>query len=375
MKNPFYINGTIPEEYFCDRKCETDTLVRNIQNKSNVLLTSPRRMGKTQLISHLYAQSIISDTYYTFYIDIYPTTSLAEFVLLLGKEVYGTLVPMGRKVLDLFIGALKSLYGSFGYDAHTGLPTFNIMLGDIVRPETTLEELFRFLEEADRPCILTIDEFQQIGRYPQKNVEALLRTYIQKMDNCSFIFAGSERHSLENMFNSPSRPFYNSVGYMLLDRIEKTIYVDFIIEKFRECGWTVPEDICGFVYDLFEGHTYYIHQTMHDVFARQKEVTRELVLDTIKQILSDREHYYMNLMSFLSLAQKEVLIAVAKEGDAFGLTSAAFIRKHALQSASSVQNALKTLLANQTLTYSQKDGKKTYSVADRFFRMWINQVY
>ncbi|MGM9749339.1 MAG: ATP-binding protein, partial [Candidatus Cryptobacteroides sp.] len=283
--------------------------------------------------------------------------------------------PMGRKVLDLFIGALKSLYGSFGYDAHTGLPTFNIMLGDIVSPETTLEELFRFLEEADRPCILTIDEFQQIGRYPEKNVEALLRTYIQKMGNCSFIFAGSERHSLENMFNSPSRPFYNSVGHMYLDRIEKTKYVDFIIEKFRECGRTVPEDICGFVYDLFEGHTYYIHQTMHDVFARQKEVTRELVLDTIKQILSDREHYYMNQMSFLSLAQKEVLIAVAKEGDAFGLTSAAFIRRHALQSASSVQNALKTLLANQTLTYSQKDGKKTYSVADRFFRMWINQVY
>ncbi|MGM9785794.1 MAG: ATP-binding protein [Candidatus Cryptobacteroides sp.] len=375
MKNPFYINGTIPEEYFCDRKNETDTLVRHIQNKSNVLLTSPRRMGKTQLIRHLYAQPIISETYYTFYIDIYPTTSLAEFVLLLGKEVYGTLAPKGRKVLDLFIGALKSLYGSFGYDALTGLPTFNVMLGDIVRPETTLEELFRFLEEADRPCILAIDEFQQTGRYPQKNVEALLRTYIQKMGNCSFIFAGSERHSLENMFNSPARPFYNSAGYMHLDRIERHTYVDFIIDKFRECGRTVPEDICGFVYDLFEGHTYYIHQTMHDVFARQNEVTRELVLDAIEQILSDREHYYMNQMSFLSLAQKEVLIAVAKDGEVSAPTSAAFIRKHALQSASSVQNAMKTLLEDQILTYSQKDGKKTYSIADRFFRLWINQVY
>ena len=219
MINPFVINGIIPDKYFCDRVKETEKLVRCIHNQSNVLLTSPRRMGKTQLIRHLYQQGSIAEDYHTFYVDIYSTTSLQEFILLLGKEIYTVLAPQGKRVLDTFINVLKSLSGSFGYDAMTGLPSFDVKLGDIRTPELTLAEIFNYLENAEKPCVCTIDEFQQIGKYPEKNVEALLRTYIQKINNCRFIFAGSDRHTLENMFNSPAKPFYNSVEQMYLDRI------------------------------------------------------------------------------------------------------------------------------------------------------------
>lgn len=375
MKNPFYINGTIPDHYFCDRIEETSRLINYTENQADVLLTSPRRMGKTQLIRHFYAQPGIADSYHTFYVDIYSSSSLAEFVLMLGKEIYGRMVPKGKKMLDLFIGVLKSLYGSFGYDPVTGLPSFDIKLGDIIRPEITLEELLCFLEEADKPCIFTIDEFQQIGKYPEKNTEALLRTHIQKMNNCRFIFAGSDRHTLENMFNSPAKPFYNSVSHLYLDRIDKAVYIDFAISRFEECGMTIRKDVCGYVYDLFEGHTYYVHQVFHDLFARQQEITINLVRDTIDQILSGREHYFMDQMSFLSLAQKEMLIAISREGYASRVTSASFIRKHSLQSASVVQNSLKSLLTSQILTYRQENGQKTYYIADRFFSMWIMRTY
>ena len=161
MENPFYITGIIPEPYFCDREKETTWMLRTLENRAHILLTSPRRMGKTQLIRHVFEQPSIKDNYYTFYTDIYPTTSLHELVLFLSKEIYSVLVPKGKTVLNTFLACLHSLAGSFGYDPVSNTPTFNIKLGDIRSPELTLEEIFQYLEQADKPCIFAIDEFQR----------------------------------------------------------------------------------------------------------------------------------------------------------------------------------------------------------------------
>lgn len=378
MFNPFVINGIVPDKYFCDREKETEKLVRCVYNQSNVLLTSPRRMGKTQLIRHLYQQGSVSSDFHTFYVDIYSTTSLQEFILLLGKEIYTSLVPKGRKVLDSFINVLKSLSGSFGYDALTGLPSFDVRLGDIRSPEMTLSEIFNYLETADKPCICTIDEFQQIGKYPETNVEALLRTYIQKMSNCRFVFAGSDRHTLENMFNSPAKPFYNSVEQMYLDRIDRQVYVSFMRQCFEESGRNIPDMVCEYVYDLFEGHTYYVHQTLHNVYAYNDpgvKITQELINDTVGDIIQDKEHSFLTQLSLLNYSQKETLIAIAKESEASEVTSAAFVRKHSLQSPSAVQNAIRNLLNLQMITYRQDGRTKVYSVSDRFLQMWIVRKY
>ena len=103
---------------------------------------------------------------------------------------------------QLFMQPLKSISGKFGFDPLSNIPTFSLELGDIDRPEYTLDEIFVYLAKADKPCIIAIDEFQQIAKYPEKNIEALLRTHIQKINNCHFIFAGSERHMMQNLFVS-----------------------------------------------------------------------------------------------------------------------------------------------------------------------------
>ena len=154
MENPFYITGIIPEPYFCDREKETQWIMRTLGNKAHILLTSPRRMGKTQLIRHVFEQPSIKENYFTFYSDIYATTSLHELVLFLSKEIYSVLVPKGKSVLDKFLAGLHSLAGSFGYDPVSNTPTFNIKLGDIHAPELTLEEIFSYLQSAERPCIV-----------------------------------------------------------------------------------------------------------------------------------------------------------------------------------------------------------------------------
>lgn len=378
MENPFYITGIIPEPYFCDREKETSWMVRTLENKAHILLTSPRRMGKTQLIRHVFEQPIVKDNYYTFYTDIYATTSLNELVLFLSKEIYTVLVPKGKTVLNKFLAGLHSLAGSFGYDPVSNTPTFNIKLGDIHSPELTLEEIFRYLEQADKPCIFAIDEFQQIANYPEKNVEATLRTHIQQMNNCLFIYAGSNRHTLENMFNSAAQPFYNSAEQIFLDSIAKDVYTAFAEEQFVKADRRIAPEAASLVYDLFEGHTYYVHNVLHNAFAymdSDETIDEADINRTLSDILEEKGRTFASVMNQLNYQQKETLIAIAKEGKASGVTSAAFVKKHALKSPSSVQFAISTLLDKQLLTYQNEDRTKVYSVADRFMEMWICRTY
>lgn len=378
MTNPFFITGIIPEPYFCDREKETQQLVRIIENKAHILLTSARRMGKTQLIYHVYEQPAIKTAFHTFYVDIFPTTSLHEMVLFLSKEIYSKLVPKGKKALKFFLSTIKSLTGSLGYDPATGTPSFDVKLGDIHNPELTLQEIFNYLEKADKPCIFAIDEFQQITNYPEKNVEALLRTYIQRMNNCLFIFAGSNRHILENMFNSTARPFYNSTEQFHLERIPKEIYTTFAIQQIIDAGKAITPEAASLAYDLFEGHTYYVHHILHNTFANanpQKTMDEEDIRNALEELLEARDRSFSNTMNRLNYKQKETLVAIAKEGKACGVTSVAFVKKHALKSASSVQYAISTLLEDQLLTYEDDGRTKIYSVADRFLGYWIRKNY
>ena len=200
--NPFIVTGNIDPEFFCDRVDESARLIKSVTNGNNMVIISPRRMGKTGLIRFCYEKQDIKKHYYTFFIDILQTSSLREFTYLLGKAVYEALLPLSSKMATLFVQTLKSLNGKFGFDPVSGMPSFNVELGDIDRPDYTLAEIFRLLSPDDKPCIVAIDEFHQISKYPENNIEDLLRTPIQNITNCIFIFAGSERTIMQAMLLS-----------------------------------------------------------------------------------------------------------------------------------------------------------------------------
>ena len=80
MKNPFLTYGYNGPEYFCDRVEETKRLTSLLMNGNHVALMSPRRMGKTGLIRHCFAQQELQKDYYLFLVDIYATKSLSELI-------------------------------------------------------------------------------------------------------------------------------------------------------------------------------------------------------------------------------------------------------------------------------------------------------
>lgn len=373
-KNPFIVTGKIEPEYFCDRVEESARLVKSITNGNNMVIISPRRMGKTGLIQFCYEKPEIRDEYYTFFIDILHTSSLREFTYLLGREIYETLLSRSRKMANLFIQTIKSISGKFGFDPISNLPTFNVELGDIDRPEYTLDEIFRYLSSADKPCIVAIDEFQQVAKYPEKNIEALLRTHIQKIRNSHFIFAGNERHMMQKMFLSVSRPFYHSADTLELKAIVPEIYIPFIVGHFESRKRRIEAENVRKAYRLFKGHTYYIQKTFNEAFAdtpENSECTLETIRMAIDNTISANDTLFREILSNVPEKQKELLYAIAKDGEAERITSAEFIKRHSLSSASSVQSAVKKLLEKDIIT----EINKVFSVTDKLFAMWINKWY
>lgn len=262
----------------------------------------------------------------------------------------------------------------FKLDGVTGEPTFDLGLGDIKTPDVTLDEIFAFMESADKPCLVAIDEFQQIAEYSEKGIEAALRSKIQQCKNTSFIFAGSKRHVMSMMFNSPKKPFYQSAISMGLDPIPEDTYVEFATRLFERYGKTVDASAVRTVYKTFEGVTWFVQMVMNELYAITPfggHCTEKDVPEAIHNIVLSQEVQYKEILSMVPPKQKQVLQAIAKEGRANGITSAQFIRKYQLPSASSIQSAVKGLIEKEILT--QEDG--SYRIYDYFLSYWIAKVY
>ena len=371
--NPFVITGKIPTEYFCDRKEESRRIVKGVSGGENFCLLSPRRLGKSKLIRYCYDIPEISGKYYTFYIDILHTKSLQEFTFCFGQAVFTQLHTQSRRMLDAFVRGLKSINGKFGFDPMTSMPTFTLELGEMDRPEYTLTEIFECLENADKPCIVTFDEFQQVGKYPEKNIEALLRSHIQHLSNVRFIFSGSELHIVSQMFLSSSRPFYHSASILELHPIKPSVYTPFVTGHFEKAGKIIaPEDVLK-VYALFEGNTYCIQKTFHEAFDAVPEggrCTLAVLRQIIDSILEESGTGYRMMLSEIPTRQKELLYAIASEVEAEKIMGEDFIRKYALVSSSAVQTAVAKLRKMDLVAF--RDGK--YFIPDVLFRLYLQRL-
>ena len=374
IKNPFIISGYTSTEYFCDRDVESTELIGSLLNRRNLVIVSPRRMGKTGLIAHCFQSKQIAKAHYTFFVDIYATSSLKELVFMLGKQIFNTLKPKGRKFAEQFFTAISSLRPAFKLDPISGQPVFDIGIGDIRQPLISLEEIFGYLESANKPCIVAIDEFQQIIKYSEKNVEAILRTHIQKCKNTTFIFSGSQRHMMQHIFFSASRPFYQSASFMSLEPIEIESYRKFVQKHFKKAGKKISNECITIIYNLLEGHTWYmqaIFNRLYEQIDRGGEMSVAAANAVLHATVESYRTIFQSMIAILSERQKEVLFAIAKEGKAIEITSTDFIKRHGLYSPSSVQSAVRQLLDKEIIT---KD-EVVYQVYDRFFGLWLSKTY
>ena len=256
----------------------------------------------------------------------------------------------------------------------TGQFVFDLSLGEIVQPAESLKEIFQYLESSEIPCLVAMDEFQQIAEYSDSKVLELLRTHVQKCRQTWFVFAGSDRRMMEKLFNNPSEPFYMSCSPLYLDAISYDHYLQFSKKHFENAGKHLQEDCFRQIYELFEGHTWYVQRMLNELYAWTRvgeEADTQMMDDVLTFVIKTHARTFQEQMSTYPEAQKQLLIAIAKEGKAEQITAISFCKKHALKSPSTVQSALRVLHDKGMI---HKDGS-TYSVTNRLFEIWIKKEY
>ncbi len=372
-QNPFPVAAYISPEYFCNRQAETKRLADNALNGVNTTLLSIRRMGKTGLIQHLFHKLAKRRNTYCLYADIYATQSQKDLLGQLSTAILKTFPPkkgLGKKVMD-FVTGLRPV---ISYDNLTGQPEVSFQYAQARQQEQSLESLLQFLDSLDALVIIAIDEFQQIDQYPEKNTEALLRTLIQPLKNTRFIFSGSSRHVLTQMFTSNKRPFFGSAQMLNLTSINKEEYQEFIARQFQQHRRHTDKEVLNFICDWTRLHTYYTQALCNRIFAEgHSKITIAQAQAIAGELLLEQEANFFQYRTLLTGAQWQLLQAIAKEDKLYQPNAKEFIARYKLGTPSNVKRSLDALLTKEMI-YQEPDKKGNYySVYDCFLARWLQR--
>ncbi len=371
LENPFILEPYQSKAYFCDREKETEEIICNITNGRNTTLISPRRLGKTGLIFRVFDEMMARKLpYETIYCDISDTLSLEEFIKVISDAVVSKLEKQQK--ITAFFKTLKSVRPLLGIDPLTGSPQVSFTFADDSQKQSTLKEVMDYLERYPQKVVLAIDEFQQIREYNDVNMEAVLRKHIQHLHNVRFIYCGSKKHTMTDMFTNAKKPFYESTSFSYLSKLPVPVYSAFIKEKFESAGKTIDDDSIRFIIEWTKDHTYYTQRLCNEVFSLSgNDIVRNDIVTAIQSILDSERDRFQEIRRLVTRSQWKMLEALAKEGSVSQITSSAFLSKYKISSGPTALRNIKALMDKELVLVTTTDDGTSYSVYNVFLSRYL----
>ncbi len=371
-KNPFATKNYYGKAYFCDREKETKEIISRLTNNNAVSLIAMRRIGKTGLIKHI-AESLSKD-YKLTYIDILQTESMQDFLELITTSLLNEFpekTRFGKKIWNF----IKSLRPTIKFDSLSGEP--QALFPNTDEPQKSIDQIFKYLETADYKIIIALDEFQQILKYPQKNIDAWLRTRMQELKNITFIFSGSQQHLMTELFTDYNKPFYRSTQTFRLEKIENEIYCNFIIKMFKRYKKNIAKDTVYEMLDWTDTHTFYVQELCNSVFALNKDtIESQDWKNEARKLLKNNELTFFAFREMLTKHQWNLLTAIAINQPLTQPTAQKFIKENGLSGSATILKSLDALIKIGIVFKDfDKEGTSYYGVYDVYFRRWAERKF
>lgn len=372
--NPFILEPYRSKEFFCDRETETKDIIQHLTNGRNITVISPRRLGKTGLILRVFDEIKSNGIpFETVYVDISDTNSLTEFIAVLSNAIVSKLGNKSR--ITSFLKFLKSVRPLIGFDPLSGAPQVSIAFASESQKQSTLAELLNYLENYPSMVVVAIDEFQQIREYEGINMEALLRKHIQHLHNVRFIYCGSKKHTMADMFTNSKKPFYESSTFSFLSKLPVPVYSEFIKKQFLSRGKTIGDELVTFIIDWTRDHTYYTQRLCNEVFSKSgKNIKREDILSAISTILEQEKERFQEIRRFLTASQWKMLKAIATEGSIRQITSSEFLKKYDIASGATALRNINALLDKELVLAETTEDGTSYSVYNVFLSRYLERL-
>ena len=371
MGNSYFPQGIATDNAFCNRVAERKLLKNYISSHEHVVLIGPRRYGKTSLLMQVLKENNLPGMR----IDFFFVLSQQEAAKLLAEgvsKIMSSLLPKSKKSCEAIIDKVRA----FNPKLTINFWGQSLEIGIKQKTDKSISELLLaldyFASQANTSCVLVLDEFQQIAELKENHaIEASIRHAVEQSQNVSYIFCGSKRHMLTEMFSNKNRPLYHLCELMNIERISTSCYEEFIANMAQE-RWSgaITNDAILEIINLTENHPYYVNALCRHLWHDEKIPDMSRVITCWQDFVTKQSPWIVSDISALTLNKKRVLFALANEptsepqGQAFSKSSGI--------NPSSIKSSIDSLL-NADMIYLNKN--KQYVVLDPAVAYFIRNGY
>ena len=371
MGKAFVYGMSVGGDNFTDRIEETKRIKLDFENGINVILISPRRMGKTSLIKKVISE-MDSPEIKVVYMDIYDCRSEYDFYNRFAETMMKSTGNQLEQVMENIKRFLVRVSPKLSFSPEPN-SEFSVSSGITPRdysPEEILDLPERIAKEQGIRIVVCIDEFQQIGEFADSlTVQKRLRGVWQHHQHVSYCFFGSKKHLMENIFQSRRMPFYQFGEMLHLKCIPTEYWVPFICSRFEKYGKKISEEYAARICHTVKNYSSYVQQLAWNVMAETEiEVNEESFTEGFNALLEQNSSLFIQQTEGLTTYQLN-FIRLLCNGIHSGFNTQFVVELYSLGSKSNVDRIKKCLIDRELITI-EKEG---VFLADCVFELWFKR--
>jgi hypothetical protein len=364
--NPFRYGSVVSGKDFCGREGLIEHLLQLIEAGQNVVLQGERRVGKTSLFFETIRRCKGKRP---LFLDLMEVKSSDD----LCKKILHAVIALEKKgnLFERILKNLAYLRPGFSLDPITALPTLTFD-ASVKLSADSIPEIISLVENLhkEKPLVVIFDEFQDVLNIKNaRPVIAQLRSQIQYHSEIPYIFAGSIRNKMDEIFTHPDSPFYKSAIPLAVEPLAYGEFAPFLKRRFKQGGRKVEDIVLARVFEIAEnvpGDIQQFCEALWTVTTRGETITKEKINEAIRLIFTREQKSYEIILSDLTGNQMKVLFALAMLGGT-KTASSEFLRMAGSTNASSVRQALEKMVKRKILYWTDKECR----FANPFFRAWV----
>lgn len=374
MNLPFKYGKIIDDDFFVNRTEEINYIKKNIASKINLTLISPRRWGKSSLVSKIARDISKENKEIRFcFIDLFNTRSEQEFYDYFATEVLKASFSKWEERIEnakMFFKQILPKF-SFGIDPNEQFSVSFDWESIAKNPQEILDLPEIISKTKNIQLVICLDEFQNLSFFDDPlDFQKKARSAWQKHQNCTYILYGSKRHMMTELFENKSMPFYKFGEILFLSKIDNSHWQSYIQEKFKQSKKEISKEIAGILAQKVENHSYFVQQLANAVWLEtNKKCTIENIDEGLNKLLLQYELFFSKEVDSLTNLQLNILKAMAM--DEKELSSKRTIKKYNLSSSASVNRSKEALVQKEIIDIFNKE----VEFLDPLLKIWIKKTF
>jgi hypothetical protein len=291
---------------FCNRERERTQLGTNLlaARPRHTWISGRRRHGKSSLIAQVLqdVQRKRGMRIEHASVDVFVVHNLKTLDEALREAIgalSGKLLPRRKRALDY----LGKAFAAFKPELSIGPDGVKLKLAGEAPSAARIDAMLRALDSAAAHYqvrgVLVVDEFQQVSRLDEGHaVEGAIRSVAQSAKALSFVFLGSERTLLAQMFEDGERPLYMLCEHLDISRIGVGAYRRFLNDAAR-LRWNAALSDSAFdaLMGCSERHPFYVNALARALWDQRKPPSPAMVTAAWTDLLfEESERFKVQLL-------------------------------------------------------------------------------